>query len=299
MGDSSEQGVGTNLSTRSAPHGIATSPRAPGPGGDLVALAPIPTAVLGADGRIRAHNAALEQMVGTAARGRRWSTLFLAPPALDGDLRGVDLRVGSTGGAVWARAWVTPLTDEPGARLLQLVDVSDEHRRVEGLRHRADHDELTGLWRRSRLRDELRILVVRPPSSLVAVVRVDVERLGEVNRAQGHTTGDAVLRAVAHVLRTPGPTTVGAARIGGAELAMVIHGLRGPQLEGRLAEIRTALAALEVRDASGQRVAVTTSTGAAPVPVCAHPERPGERDAAVDRALDAAEDAVRRVRGRA
>jgi diguanylate cyclase (GGDEF)-like protein len=88
-------------------------------------------------------------------------------------------------------------------------------------RHDADHDHLTGLLSRSAFTTRLTSAVDACRTEPVALLLVDLDDFGQVNKLQGHATGDQLLRATAERLRE----VAGAhdlARLGGDEFAVLL-----------------------------------------------------------------------------
>ncbi|MDX6568203.1 MAG: hypothetical protein QOH15_781, partial [Gaiellales bacterium] len=106
------------------------------------------------------------------------------------------------------------------------------------IRHQALHDALTGLPNRTLLADRVALALDRAArtDSLVAVLYIDLDRFKDVNDSYGHSTGDALLVAVAEQLVTavrPGDTV---ARVGGDAFAVVAEALGCPEEALALAE---------------------------------------------------------------
>jgi len=134
---------------------------------------------------------------------------------------GVGLR---RGGAVFSAA-VTPTTfeDSPGHSLCAYV-VRDLSLRdtLDKLATLANRDGLTELFNRRRFDEHVTARLgeaVRYNFS-GALVMIDLDAFKEINDSHGHTAGDAVLRAVAEILRASTRTSDFAARLGGDEFAL-------------------------------------------------------------------------------
>ncbi|TYP86767.1 putative bifunctional diguanylate cyclase/phosphodiesterase [Blastococcus xanthinilyticus] len=96
----------------------------------------------------------------------------------------------------------------------------------EELRHRAQHDALTGLLNRAALVEEIERAVTEALAGgpAAAVVLMDLDRFKEVNDTLGHDVGDILLRAVALRLADElrGDTVL--ARLGGDEFVLLLRG---------------------------------------------------------------------------
>jgi diguanylate cyclase (GGDEF)-like protein len=132
-------------------------------------------------------------------------------------------------------AQLTPTGDsEPDpAGILTVLDVTEEHRRVDQLIELATHDPLTGLVNRHQFvefLDHALERIRRQPDSVTGVYFVDVDRFKLVNDTYGHQTGDALLRAVGeHLVAEVRPMDV-VARFGGDEFVLLCEDLRSPEV---------------------------------------------------------------------
>ena len=94
------------------------------------------------------------------------------------------------------------------------------------LKHRADHDSLTGLPNASHLIERLTdaLTHARRNGDGVAVLLIDLDRFKDVNDSLGHQVGDEVLRAVAARLRGSIREHDTVARLSGDEFVVVVPG---------------------------------------------------------------------------
>ncbi|MBV9665171.1 MAG: EAL domain-containing protein, partial [Actinobacteria bacterium] len=109
--------------------------------------------------------------------------------------------------------------------VLTMRDITDRKQLEAELRRRALHDSLTGLPNRALLLDRVAQALLRGErgDATTAVLFIDLDDFKVVNDGLGHTSGDALLIAVAERLRLslrPGDTV---ARLGGDEFVMLVE----------------------------------------------------------------------------
>jgi len=88
------------------------------------------------------------------------------------------------------------------------------------LRHKAEHDELTGLINRGAYSQVIKAL--ENADQRVALILIDVDFFKLINDNYGHPVGDKVLQRVAAVLKENFRTSDYVARIGGDEFAVIL-----------------------------------------------------------------------------
>ncbi|HMT25082.1 MAG TPA: diguanylate cyclase [Microthrixaceae bacterium] len=184
---------------------------------------PMPTAVVGAEGtRIEQANQAFAALCGSGPNPAR-TTPFLWAAVL-GLVDRLDIEVAPqvvVGGIDdrWFRLAVTAVDDEDGLALLQVVDLTEEHRNLRSLEAALERDDLTGLYRSGRLIDAIaRDLAAEHYGG--ALLYLDVDEFKQVNDHCGHAAGDEVLIELARRLLQacrPGDTV---SRLGGDEFAL-------------------------------------------------------------------------------
>jgi diguanylate cyclase (GGDEF)-like protein/PAS domain S-box-containing protein len=131
------------------------------------------------------------------------------------------------GRLVWIRddaAIGTPVDGQPFAVEGLLTDITDAKIAEEQLRHRAEHDDLTGLYNRRRFEDELASFRSRP-GVVGAVGLIDVDSLKFVNDSLGHAAGDALLRGISASLVAERQGDEILARFGGDEFGLFLPGV--------------------------------------------------------------------------
>jgi diguanylate cyclase (GGDEF)-like protein len=114
---------------------------------------------------------------------------------------------------------------------------------VDKLRHKASHDELTGLLNRVGFRHHVDGILqsTRPGQRRMGLLFIDLNDFKGVNDVYGHETGDELLRKVAHRLETVARAGDGVARLGGDEFAIVLaHAREVSQVRAAEARVRSA-----------------------------------------------------------
>jgi diguanylate cyclase (GGDEF)-like protein/PAS domain S-box-containing protein len=151
----------------------------------------------------------------------------LADP--DGEHR-AEVRLRRTdGGLRWIELTMRNLLDNPavGGLVVTYRDITERRAIQERLTHDAQHDPLSGLANRAAflLGLEQSLIDGDPGNRTAAVLFVDLDRFKQVNDTHGHQCGDALIIAVAALLRRSvlGSDIVG--RLGGDEFGIVLTGI--------------------------------------------------------------------------
>jgi diguanylate cyclase (GGDEF)-like protein/PAS domain S-box-containing protein len=122
---------------------------------------------------------------------------------------------------------IVNLVDDPtvGAYVVSGHDVTDRKRLEEELSHQAFHDSLTGLGNRALFLKRLGEALERSAGTgeRVAALFLDMDGLKAANDRLGHAAGDALLQAMAGVLRASVRKSDTAARLGGDEFAVIVE----------------------------------------------------------------------------
>jgi diguanylate cyclase (GGDEF)-like protein len=112
------------------------------------------------------------------------------------------------------------------------------------LRHRALHDDLTGLPNRTLLLDRLEHALTRRDRGALAVMFIDLDDFKLVNDTLGHQVGDALLRDIAPRIAAATRPVDTVARFGGDEFVILCEDLTGHSDAIRVAtRVREAFAA--------------------------------------------------------
>ncbi|TFW06768.1 diguanylate cyclase [Oxalobacteraceae bacterium OM1] len=138
----------------------------------------------------------------------------------------------------------------------------------ETLRRQSIVDPLTGLFNRRYLDETLRRELSRAErkQTPLCVIMMDLDHFKRINDGFGHDAGDAVLKAVAQVVRHHVRESDLACRYGGEEIMLILPECDLAVALDRAERIRAAVAALDIHHAGRTLGAVTASLGVAAYP---------------------------------
>jgi diguanylate cyclase (GGDEF)-like protein/PAS domain S-box-containing protein len=151
--------------------------------------------------------------------------------------------------------------------ILVMRDITERRDLEEQIRHKALHDELTGLPNRTLLGEHLAELLGagQRKSDGVALLLIDLDRFKEINDTFGHEAGDRLLCVVAGRIRETIREGDLVARLGGDEFGVVLPACGNEDAMRLAAALREALIA--PLDFLNQQVCVTASIGVAASPL--------------------------------
>jgi diguanylate cyclase (GGDEF)-like protein len=145
-----------------------------------------------------------------------------APFRADAHARGTPVSAGVM--MICALSAVVLLINSAASRLRRQAAALRDHAHQRA--YMSEHDALTGLPNRTRLRDAAHELLIHH-RGMVALLMIDLDEFKEINDTLGHSAGDELLRNVAHRLRDL-PTGGTVARIGGDEFAVLTANATSP-----------------------------------------------------------------------
>ena len=156
--------------------------------------------------------------------------LELVTDVLAGRREGYELEkryVRCDGTVIWGLLTVSLVRDEHGKPLhfvSQVQDITARKAAEAALAHQATHDDLTELWNRRRMDEELERAVTqaRRYGSDAALLLIDLDGFKAINDRLGHAAGDAFLHAVGAALREALRESDSCARLGGDEFAVLL-----------------------------------------------------------------------------
>jgi diguanylate cyclase (GGDEF)-like protein/PAS domain S-box-containing protein len=128
---------------------------------------------------------------------------------------------------------IVNLVDDPtvGGYVITGHDVTDRKRLEQELSYQAFHDSLTGLGNRAEFLNRLQDALDRAEANdgRVAALFLDMDGLKAANDHLGHAAGDALLQAMAGVLRASIRRADTAARLGGDEFGVIVEDFSRPE----------------------------------------------------------------------
>ena len=197
----------------------------------------------------------LREVLGAAVTGKP------LPIGIEHRLRGAD----GVYHHVSCRALPIGPPEGPASRIVGSIhDIEPRKQMEELLRQGALYDEVTGLPNRKLFLERLSLTIAqarRSPELRYAVVFLDLDGFKLVNDSLGHHVGDRFLAKIGERLRAGLRETDLAARFGGDEFAVLLHGIE-PGAVGPIVERMQARIAAPI-ELDGHEVAVTASVGIA------------------------------------
>ncbi len=125
-------------------------------------------------------------------------------------------------------------------------------------------DALTGLFERGHWQEQAEAALRRHHTSdePACLLMLDIDHFKEINDQHGHTVGDEVIRALAHVVRSNVREGDCAGRYGGDEFAIILPGMQAKDALAIAHRIREQTEGVRLRSLPGVRI--TSSIGVAP-----------------------------------
>ena len=166
----------------------------------------------------------------------------------------------------------------------------------ESLQNQAIHDPLTGLYNRRYLEETMdrELHRARRQQTPLGVVMMDLDHFKDFNDTFGHAGGDALLSAVANLMKANMRKEDIACRYGGEEFLLIMPGASLPAVQERADNLRQAVKTLQVKYQGRFLKSTTISLGVAIFPDQGHTaeEVISAADAALYRAKQAGRDRV-------
>ena len=139
----------------------------------------------------------------------------------------------------------------------------------ETLKNQSIRDPQTGLFNRRYMEDSLirELSRAERTAKSVVVVMIDIDHFKKLNDTYGHTAADAVLREWSEMLKAKFRGSDIVCRYGGEEFVIILPDISADDARQRLAQLRSDLARMVVREEGQSIQNVTVSMGVAYFPV--------------------------------
>lgn len=166
-------------------------------------------------------------------------------------------------------SWVHCLLSRQTASLCSLCfegvvyDITDRIRAETSIRHEADHDSLTGLFRRQAAERELMRLINdrTDKENAPVLLLLDLDYFKEINDTYGHDAGDHVLVEVTGRFKKCVRTSDIVARLGGDEFLIVIVNCEPPEYARKIARDIVAAISAPIQLSSTVTIRLGVSIG--------------------------------------
>lgn len=151
--------------------------------------------------------------------------------------------------------------------VLMLHDITERREQERTILHMAYHDSLTGLPNRVLLGDRLSqaLAAAKRNSTAGALMMLDLDRFKDINDSLGHSSGDALLKAVSKRLTGILRKSDTVSRMGGDEFVVLLPTIAGSESSAEIAG-KIVRAIRRPFSCDGQTLKVTTSIGIANFP---------------------------------
>ncbi|MCW3039493.1 MAG: hypothetical protein JWM31_1398 [Solirubrobacterales bacterium] len=167
---------------------------------------------------------------------------------------------------IWALISPAIVHDADGntEMIVQALDISDQKRIEQQLRHLADHDALTGLLTRRRFAEELsrECARVRRHGGPASLLLLDLDGFKRVNDTFGHATGDELLVRITGALTRQLREEDVLGRLGGDEFAVILSATGPTGASVVAARLLAAVQGQGHTTRGGHKICVTASIGA-------------------------------------
>jgi diguanylate cyclase (GGDEF)-like protein len=167
-------------------------------------------------------------------------------------------------GGAWDLVFRDAPDEELELRMARLFEQAALLRERNALQHMASHDDRTDLLRPKAFQTRLgeHFSAAQRHKLELALVLLDLDKFGTVNKRHDHTVGDAIIAKVGEVIRRNLRTEDVAGRLGGDEFAVLLPYTGKLNAASVVSRLRAAIAKLSGRfEGAREEVAVSASIG--------------------------------------
>ena len=108
------------------------------------------------------------------------------------------------------------------------LDITDERRQIEKLKHKAEKDALTGVYNRQAMEEFVDDYFSQEDNDMCALFMIDVDNFKQINDSYGHMAGDVVLTEIAVAMKKLMRESDMVGRIGGDEFVIFMKDISSP-----------------------------------------------------------------------
>ncbi len=134
--------------------------------------------------------------------------------------------------------------------------------RTEALEALTRTDPLTELLNRRGMAEQIRAELQRFQNPGCGIIWLDLDHFKAINDQHGHTQGDAALNHIAHLIRAQIRSSDAAARWGGDEFLVLLHGCDQQRLETLSQRLCKSVACTPLPDSGSAPISLSISAGA-------------------------------------
>lgn len=109
------------------------------------------------------------------------------------------------------------------------LDVTEDRKKIEALRHQAEKDALTGIYNHAETERQIEKYLMDSPDAMGALFMIDTDNFKQINDTQGHMIGDVVLTEIASGMKKLMRESDVVGRIGGDEFMVFMKNITRPE----------------------------------------------------------------------
>ncbi|MCD7992440.1 MAG: GGDEF domain-containing protein [Clostridia bacterium] len=109
------------------------------------------------------------------------------------------------------------------------LDVTEDRKKIEALRHQAEKDALTGIYNHAETERQIEKYLMDSPDDMGALFMIDTDNFKQINDTQGHMIGDVVLTEIASGMKKLMRESDVVGRIGGDEFMVFMKNITRPE----------------------------------------------------------------------
>lgn len=137
-------------------------------------------------------------------------------------------------------------------------DINESKLMEESLKYLSMHDAMTGLYNRAYFDEAVKKINQSDKEGCAGIIVCDIDDLKQVNDCQGHSCGDALIKAAANILKNCFGESEVVARIGGDEFAILVHNASKEKLDALCEKVEIEI---QLYNESNTAISLSMSAG--------------------------------------